>query len=178
MTQGNSATPTGAPEKQWERRVRALEAAVLVFPITVIEILLVFGLLVPFATDTIDGEEQSVNLFGLVGGFFAPDESGEADSSAVPFGVAFVVLIAVIVGVLLTLPWLARREISTGAQRAVITFVVLLIAGTVGAWMVMGMGLSAHSPWSIKPALPLLSAGTLLATLLAFQPSYRDVWKG
>ena len=175
MTQESSGTTTEAAQRVLERRVRALEAAVLVFPVIVIEILLVLGLVVPFVTDTVDGEEQTVNLFGLVGGMFAPDESGEVDSSSIPFGIAFIVLIAVVLGSLLVVPSLARGEVSTLRERTTLTFVVLLIAGTLGASMVMGMGLSSDSPWTMGPALPLLSVGTVLTALLAFLPVYRGV---
>jgi hypothetical protein len=78
---------------------------------------------------------------------------------------------------LLTLPSLARSEVSTVAERITLAFVALLIAGTIGAWMVMGMGLSSNSPWSMEPALPLLSVGTVLAALLAFLPVYRGLRK-
>lgn len=177
MTQDATGTTTEAAQRLLERRVRALEAAVLVFPVIVTELLLVLGLLVPFVTDKVDGEEQTVNLFGLVGGLFAPDESGEVSSGDAPFGVAFIVLIVVIIGSLLFLPSLARSDISPLTQRITLTFVVLLIAGTLGAWMVMGMGLSSNSPWIMEPALPILSVGSVLAALLAFLPVYRGLWK-
>lgn len=177
MTQDAAATTTEAGQRALERRVQALEAAVLAFPLIVTEILLVLGLFVPFVTDRVDGEEQTVNLFGLVGGLLGADESGEVSSGDVPFGVAFVVLIAVILGSLVTLPSLARSEVSTLSERITLTFVGLLIAGTLGAWMVMAMGLSGNSPWSMEPALPLLSIGTLLAALLAFLPTYRGLRK-
>lgn len=177
MTQDSTGSTTDAVQRRLAQRVQALEAAVLVFPVIVTEILLVLGLLVPFVTDTVDGEEQTVNLFGLVGGLLGQDESGEVSSGDAPFGIAFIVLIVVIIGSLLFLPALARSDISALTERVTLTFVVLLIAGTLGAWMVMGMGLSSDSPWTMEPALPILSVGTVLAALLAFLPVYCGVWK-
>lgn len=178
MTQDATGTTTEAVQRLLGRRVRALEAAVLVFPVIVTEILLVLGLLVPFVTDTVDGEEQTVNLFGLVIGLLGADEAGEVSSGDVPFGVAFIVLVAVIIGSIVFVPSLARTEVSTLTERITLAFVALLLAGTLGAWMVMGMGQSSNSPWSMEPALPLLSVGTVLAALLAFLPVYREVRKG
>jgi hypothetical protein len=164
---------TESAQRLLAQQVRELRVAVLALPIILIEILLALGLLLPFVTDSVDGEDQTVNLFGLVGGLFAPDEDGEVDSSSVVFGVAFVVLVAVITVSMIVVPWLARTELSTAAERVVIVFVALLIAGTLGAWMVMGMGLSENSPWDLEIALPILTVGTLIAALLVFLPAYR-----
>lgn len=155
------------------QQVRDLRAAVLTLPVILIEILLALALFLPFVTDSVDGEDQTVNLFGLVGGLFGPDSEGEVDSESALFGTAFVVLVAVIIGSMIVVPWLARIELSIVAERVVVVFVVLLIAGTLGAWMVMGMGLSSSSPWELEIALPILTVGTLLAALFTFLPTYR-----
>ncbi|MDQ0643799.1 hypothetical protein [Microbacterium murale] len=176
MTQdaeGNLTTENA--QRLLAQQVRNLRAAVLTLPVILIEILLALGLFLPFVTDSIDGEDQTVNLFGLVGGLLGPDSEGEVDSASALFGTAFVVLVVVIIGSMIVVSWLARIELSTVAERVVVVFIVLLIAGTLGAWMVMSIGLSSDSPWELEIALPILTVGTLLAALFAFLPSYRRV---
>lgn len=169
-----SLTTEGA-QRLLAQQVQELRAAVLTLPIILIEILLALGLFLPLVTDSVGGEDQTVNLFGLVGGLLGPDESGEVDSSSTLFGIAFLVLVVIIAGSMITIPWLARKELSVVAERVVIVFVALLIAGTLGAWMSMGIALSARSPSGLEVALPILTVGTLLAALIAFLPAYRRV---
>lgn len=166
-----------AMRKRLDERVSAIESILMTIPVMVIEVLLVLSLFVPFVTDEVEGETQTVNLFELLFGLFSPGSDGEVDDSSVVFGVAFAVLVIVIIGSIFTVPILLSRRVSTRAGVTAITFIVLLILGTLGAWTLMAMGLNADSPWVLEPALPLLTVATVLAAMVAFVPAYRSIWE-
>ncbi|HXH33940.1 MAG TPA: hypothetical protein VNJ54_05955 [Plantibacter sp.] len=171
-------TALEAARRRMEQRVDAIESILISIPMIVIEVLLVLSLLVPFVTSEVDEEAQTVNLLGLLGGLFSSGDDGEIDEGAILFGVAFVVLVVVIVGSIFTVPLLARRRVTPRAGATAITFIVLLILGSIGAWTVMAMGLNSEdSPWIMEPALPLLTAATVLAAMIAFLPAYRSIWE-
>lgn len=166
-----------AARRSLEQRVSALESILLVLPIILIVTLLVLALFLPFVTTEVSDDDETANLFGLIFSLFAPDESGELDRGGALFGGAFTVLVIVIIGAILTVPMLARRPLRGRAAVAPLTFAVLLILGTLGAWVVMGMGTNAeYSPWFTEPALPVLTLATTLTALLVFLPAYRNMW--
>ena len=177
MTQDTTpAAPTTAGEtRMLDQRLRQLEVAVLLFPVAVIEILLGLALLLPYVSDSVDGEETSIHLYDLAFAFLGTGGGGDIDSAGVAFVVAFLVLVAVIVGSMIALPIALRREVSPAADRTLLTFVVLLLAGTAGAWMVIGLYLRQNA--TLEPSLPVLSVAAVLAALIALVPAYRDIWR-
>lgn len=166
-----------AMRKRLDERISAVESILMTIPVMVIEVLLVLSLFIPFVTDEVDGETQTVNLFGLLFGLFSLGSDGEVDDSSVVFGVAFAVLVIVLIGAILTVPILLRRRVTARAGATAITFIILLMLGTLGAWVVMAMGLNADSPWVLEPALPLLTIAAVLAAMVAFVPAYRSIWE-
>lgn len=157
-------------------QVRELERAVLVFPVLVLEALLALALILPFLSDTIDGEEETVNLFTFAGALLGPDREGETDGVDMLFGIAFLVLIAVIIGTMITALVTLQRESSTAAAaRALAVFTGLLIAGTAGAWLTLSLSLGKSSPPALELALPLLTVATVLTAVYAYLPTFRRI---
>jgi hypothetical protein len=135
-------------------------------------------LFVPYATQTkTDEDPETFNLFFFLAGFAERDDDGSVDPAGILFASAFLVLIAVIIGTICTMPTLAGKRVSSRAGAVTVTFLIVLILGNVGAWMVMLMGIYADTPWTLGPALPLLNVGTLLAGMVAFMPAYRRIWE-
>lgn len=174
MTQ-NTPTTEANTTRLLTERLRQLERAVLVFPAIVIEILLVFSLFLPFVRDTVDEKETSVTFFDLALALLAPSDDGDADEADVLFGVAFIVLVVVIIATMIAAAVTLRGAVSRAAEITLSIAVGLLLAGTVGAWMTVGMFLSKYNPPSIEMALPVLTVAALLAAAFAFLPVYRSI---
>jgi hypothetical protein len=156
-------------------RLRQLERAVLVFPAIVIEILLAASLFLPFVRDSVDEKETSVTFFDLALALLAPTDDGDADEADVLFGIAFIVLVVVIIATIIAVAVTLRGAVSRAAAVTLSIAVGLLLAGTVGAWMTVGMFLSKYNPPSIEMALPVLTVAALLAAAFAFLPGYRSI---
>lgn len=174
MTQSPPATEAVATRLLAER-VKQLERAVLVFPVMVIEVLLAASLVLPFVRDTVDDEDTSVTFFDLALALLAPTDDGDADEADVVFGVAFIVLVVVIIATMIAVAVTLRGAVSRAAEITLSIAVGLLLAGTVGAWLTVGMYLSKSSPPSIEIALPLLTVASLLAAVYALAPVYRSI---
>jgi hypothetical protein len=54
--------------------------------------------------------------------------------------------------------------------------VVLLVAGALGTWVVVGIFSATSEPRTLGPGLPLLTAGALIAAIVTFTPAVRRVW--
>lgn len=156
-------------------RIEAIEKILVVIPLVLAEALLVLALFVPFVTAEVSEREETVNLFGLVGGLFGGADGEGADSADVLFGVAFVVLIVAVIAAIFILPLLGGGRQRRAAAVTLTVITVLLALGTLGAWVVMAMGTGSGN-WMLEPALPLLTAGTAVAALLVFVPAYRSIW--
>ena len=174
MTQDTTGTETAAV-RVLRDRVADLERAVLVFPVLLIETLLALSLFLPFLSDSIDGEEETVNLFSFVAALLKPDRDGDTDAENVILGIAYLVLIAVIIGTMIALLVSLQRETPNAARIALTVFAVLLIAGTAGAWLTLSLALGDSSPPTLENALPLLTGATVLAAVYAFLPTFRRI---
>ncbi|ARJ06792.1 hypothetical protein GCM10010988_21110 [Cnuibacter physcomitrellae] len=174
MTQ---ATPTGeqAAVQVLREQVKELERAVLVFPVLLIEALLAFSLILPFLTDTVDGEDETVNLFTFTGALLGPGSDGETDGVDMLFGIAYLVLIAVIIGTMIAVAVSLQRETSRAGRVTFAAFAGLLIAGTAGAWLTLAPTLGEYNPPTVEVALPLLSLATVLTAVYAFLPILRRI---
>lgn len=167
-----------AARTRLEERVAGIESILISVPMLLLEIALILSLFVPYASQTkTDEDPESFNLFFFLAGFADRDDDGDPEAASILFASAFLVLIVVIIGTICTAPMLAGKRVSSRAGATAVTFIIVLILGNVGAWMVMLMGVYADSPWTIGPALPLLNLGTLLAAMIAFMPGYRRIWE-
>lgn len=174
MTQ-NTQTTEANTNRLLTERLKQLERAVLIFPAMIIGGLLAFSLFLPFVSDTVDEEETSVTFFDLALSLLAPTDDGDADQADVLFGIAFLVLVVVIIATIVAVAVTLVEEVSKAARVALSITVGLLLAGTLGAWLTVGMMLSKSSPPSLEIALPLLTLAALLAAVYALAPVYRSI---
>jgi hypothetical protein len=180
-------TRTAATDRQQprlEERLAALERIVVLLPVIAAEALLILSLFLPFVTVTsYSRDDEVVNLSQLGLAFFgvAPAsseglDSGDVDAVGVLFGVAFLGLFVVMLCSIVGLAFVARGRVPTRAARVITTFVVLLVIGAAGAWLVIALGSSSESPWLPETASLTLVAGALLAAMVTFLPSFRSIW--
>jgi hypothetical protein len=165
-----------------EERLATVEKIVVLLPVIAAEALLILSLFLPFVTVTsYNDDDQVVNLSQLGLAFFGAASSaglstGDIDAVGALFGVAFLGLFLVVLCSIVGLAYTARGRISTRAARVLTTFAVLLTIGTAGAWLVIALGSTSESPWLPEAASLTLVAGTLLAAVLTFLPSFRSIW--
>lgn len=174
MTEATETKPVQST--RLEERLAAVEKILVVIPAIVAGIFLVLSLFVPFVTTEVDEEESTVSFFGMVTNLFAPMSGEDVDSAGVVFGVAFMLLIAVIICSIVAVAILMRAPLSMRASGFVTVTAVFLVLGTAGAWIVVAMGENAEGLWITGPALPFLTLGTITTAVLAFLPAYRSIW--
>ena len=163
--------------RRLEARVGVLEKIAVSVPVLVAEVLLVISLFVPFVVTKRDGSDvETFNFFQFVGHLLQVDADGDTDGYNLPFGLAFVVLLVVVAGSILLLPYVTRGPLSATLSRVVTAAVALLVLGSAGGWAALGIGLRFDSREEAAAAPLLLALGALVAALVTFLPAYRKVW--
>jgi hypothetical protein len=178
------STTDGLRLPRLEERLATVEKIVVLLPVIAAEALLILSLFLPFVTVTsYNDDDQVVNLsqlglafFGVVPASSTGLSSGDVDAVGVVFGVAFLGLFLVMLCSIVGLAYTARGRISSRAAGVLTTFAVLLTIGTAGAWLVIALGSTSESPWLPEAASLTLVAGTLLAAVVTFLPSFRSIW--
>lgn len=131
---------------------------------------LLVGLLLPYASETVDGSIQTASV--LTYGFLVFSTPG---GGADVLGIAFVALSITVVTTLAALVFIVRGHVRRTAP--ITLAVTLLLLGTAGAWIVMVVGLTSNDPdWTFEAGLPVLTIGVLLAAVIALVPAVRRAW--
>ena len=157
-------------------RTTAVESILMLVPAILVGLCLALSLVAPYFTTRYYRDELSVSFLTFPFQAFAPSDEGEASVANIAFAIGFLLLLLVIVLSIIAIALIARRDV-TGATDVFCTLTVTaLVAGTLGAWIVAGVGLNAGDEWIIGPGLPLLTAAAILASVVTFVPVYRSLW--
>ncbi len=175
---------TVRPQLPLEERIATVEKILVLLPVIAAEALLILSLFLPFVTATsYSRDDQVINLSQLGLAFLgvAPAASvgltsGDIDAVGVSFGVAFMGLFLVMLCSIVGLAFVAHGKVSSRAARVLTTFVVLLVVGVAGAWLVIALSSTSESPWLPDAASLTLVAGALLAAVVTFLPGFRSIW--
>ncbi|CAL4860159.1 hypothetical protein MMM2322_01837 [Microbacterium sp. MM2322] len=163
-----------------DERIATVEKAVLLLPALAAEALLIVSLFLPFVTvRSFQKDDEVITLFQLgtlFGGGNSNGESGEVDGVGVLFGVAFLGLMLVMLCAVAAVAVVLRGNVSPRGAAATTTIGVLLTVGTLGAWLVVGLGITADSPWAPEAGSFTLVAAAVLVAVLAFAPPFRRIW--
>ena len=135
-------------------------------------LLLILGLLLPYASEIIDGSTRTASI--LTYGFLALSTSDSAGGVAI-LGIAFFALTVIVLAMLVGLVVIVRGNVRRTTP--ITLTATLLLLGTLGARIVMFVGLSSPQPdWSFEPGLPLMTLGGVLVAVLVFVPPLRKAW--
>lgn len=177
MTDAQTTTVgADSASKRLGERLDAVEKVLVTVPVLIAGALLTVSLFVSFVADDFFGTSDSANLLTLAFMPFVPGDDGEIDNGAIAFGIAFLVLLVVIIGTIVVLARLPKRSVSARGTTVATVFVTLLVVGTVGAWIVVGMDAEPRTASTPEAGPFILTAGALTAALVGLLPAYRRIW--